>query len=257
MPSSPWNPEQYERFARERALPFADLLAMIRPAPAMRVIDIGCGTGELTRALHEKLGARETLGIDSSETMLAKSVAFAGNGVSFRHGDIGDGVPSPCDLLFSNAALQWVPWHKEIFPMLAAAIAPGGQIAIQMPANFDSPAHMLARELAEERPFREALAASPLRVNVLAPELYAEMLDRLGFTEQLVRVNVYLHHLASRDEVFEWVRGTLLTGYESRLPAELFERFLAEYRGRLPNVLADQIPFPFPHKRLFLWGKKA
>src|SRR5262245_10801044 len=84
MSDSKWNPDQYERFRNERQQPFFDLVALLEARPALRVVDLGCGTGELTRHLHAALQAAETLGIDSSETMLAKSRAFAGSGLSFQ-----------------------------------------------------------------------------------------------------------------------------------------------------------------------------
>ena len=64
-PSADWNPAQYERFRDERARPFFDLLDLVQPRPEMRVVDLGCGTGELTRELHRRLSARETIGIDN------------------------------------------------------------------------------------------------------------------------------------------------------------------------------------------------
>ncbi len=93
-PGSPWKPEQYERFRDERSQPFFDLLGMVQPAPGGRAIDLGCGTGELTRALHEASHVATTLGLDSSETMLAKSTAFAGDGLSFEHGSIAEFAPA-------------------------------------------------------------------------------------------------------------------------------------------------------------------
>src|SRR3954463_12844221 len=83
-----WTPEQYERFKTERAQPLHDLLAMVERRPRMRVVDLGCGTGELTRTRHEQLGAAETVGIDSSETMLLKSGHFGGEMLRFQHGTV-------------------------------------------------------------------------------------------------------------------------------------------------------------------------
>ena len=73
MARDAWDPAQYERFRAERARPFVDLLALVRPRPGMRVVDLGCGTGELTARLHRELAAGETLGIDRSEAMLARA----------------------------------------------------------------------------------------------------------------------------------------------------------------------------------------
>src|SRR4029453_18254794 len=74
----PWDPERYGRFAAERAAPFHDLLSLVRPVPGGRVVDLGCGGGELTAELHRRLEAAETLGLDSSAAMLEGASAPAG-----------------------------------------------------------------------------------------------------------------------------------------------------------------------------------
>jgi trans-aconitate 2-methyltransferase len=114
-----WNPEQYRRFERERSQPFRDLAALVRPGPNMRIVDLSCGTGELTRELHRMFGATETLGIDRSEAMLAKTSAHAEGGLSFRRGDIADFAgEAEWSLVFSNAALHWLPDHEALFTRL-------------------------------------------------------------------------------------------------------------------------------------------
>ena len=115
--TSTWSPEQYEKFKAERAQPFRDLLALIENRPRMRIVDFGCGTGELTRELHEHLRAEETLGIDNSETMLLKSASFGTEMLRFERGDVeGFVTDRPYDLLFSNAALHWLGSHDTLFP---------------------------------------------------------------------------------------------------------------------------------------------
>ena len=83
------------------------------------------------------------------------------------------------------------------------------------------------------------------------------MLDRLGFRQQHVRLQVYLHRLPSRADVVEWVRGSLLTDYEKRLPPELFTEFVERYRERLLPRLEDSSPFLYPFKRILVWGSLA
>jgi trans-aconitate 2-methyltransferase len=116
------NPNQYERFRAERSQPFDNLLALVQPRPGMRVVDLGCGTGELTADMHRRLQARETLGIDSSESMLAKANAFTNGAVRFRAGDIGPfATCGEYDLAFSDAALQWVPVPDEMLQRWTSA----------------------------------------------------------------------------------------------------------------------------------------
>ncbi len=262
-----WSPAQYERFRDERSQPFFDLLDLVkRPKPGARVVDLGCGTGELTRVAHERLGAAHTLGIDSSEAMLAR--APHAEGLTFACGDLREAMrqegEAPFDVILSNAALQWVPDHPALFAELAARLTPpspddpesGGQLAVQMPANFDHPSHVVAAQVATEGAFASRLAGTERPRPVLLPEDYARLLDRLGFRRQRVRLEVYAHRLASREEVIEWVRGTLLTQYRARLDDPTYEAFLRRYTERLLGMLPDDRPFLYPFKRILLWAQR-
>jgi len=254
--ADPWDPRQYERFRSEREQPFHDLLALMRPRAGMRAVDLGCGTGALTLQLHRTLEARETLGIDNSPSMLAKPPQAPG--LRFEVADIATfASPAPFDLVFSNAALHWVPRHDELLPRLRALIAPGGQIAVQVPANDDHASHETARELAMEHEFKRHLGGFVRRPPLPSPVQYAAWLHHLGFTSQSVRLQVYTHLLGSRDEVVEWVRGTLLTDYQRRLPAPVWERFLARYGELLLPKLPDQRPFLYTFPRILFWGQLA
>ncbi len=252
---SAWDPTQYERFKKERSQPFFDLAALVEQRPAMRVVDLGCGTGELTRALHDSLAAESTLGLDTSDSMLAKSAAHTTRGLRFERRDIHSfQEASQYDLVFSNAALHWIPDHKSLFARLARALRPGGQLAVQMPANQEHPSQSLARALARESPYREALADANTRASLYSLSEYARLLFDLGFIRQTVRLQIYAHVLPSKDEVFEWVKGSTLTEFEEQLPPNLFVQFREEYRARLASALDDARPFLFPFQRLLLWG---
>jgi trans-aconitate 2-methyltransferase len=252
-----WSPDQYGKFRAERAAPFLDLLALVEPAPAPRVVDLGCGTGELTRLAHERLGARETLGVDSSAAMLERAAAHAGGGVAFVQGDLGAFAGSGFDVVLSNAAVHWVPDHEALLPRLAALLAPGGQLALQAPANDHHPSHAVAREVAREPGFAGPLGDFVRESPLLEPERYARLLFGLGFARQRVRLETYAHPLGSRDDVVEWVRGTTLTDYQRRLDAPTWARFLDRYRERLRAALPDERPFLYTFRRLFLWGRRA
>ena len=255
-----WDPGQYERFKAERAAPFVDLRGLVEPVPGGRVVDLGCGTGELTATLAAALGAQKVVGIDSSPAMLAEAAGHAGPGLRFEAGDIGAlDAPAAWDVVFSNAALQWVPDHRAVLARWAAALRAGGQLAVQVPANFDHPSHLVAAEVATEAPFVAAFDGSlppDAGINVLRPEEYAVLLDDLGFARQHVRLQVYGHRLGSTADVVEWVKGTALTRFKRALAPDVYELLVERYRRRLLEVLGEHQPYFYPFKRILLWGSR-
>jgi trans-aconitate 2-methyltransferase len=145
-----------------------------------------------------------------------------------------------------------VPGHPSLFRRLHDLLVPGGELAVQMPANFDHPAHLIAAQVAAEEPFTEPLGGYVRVSPVLPPEAYAALLHELGFAEQHVRLQVYGHVLDSAMEVVEWTRGTLLTDYEARMPAAVFGAFLERYRERLLRAIGDRRPYFYTFKRILM-----
>ena len=261
-----WDPRQYERFKAERSRPFGDLVDLIEPTVAPGVVDLGCGTGELTATLADRLGSDDVLGIDFAPAMLADAAAFANDRVRFASGDIATWVADGrWDVIVSNAALQWVPNHADVLSRWTRSLRPGGQLAVQMPHNAGHPSHLLAAEVANEAPFASAFAASvagavppdPVARNVLAPEAYAELLHALGFVAQHVRLQVYGHVLASTADVVEWTKGTTLNRFKALLPDDLYAAFIDRYRQRLLTELGERAPYFYPFRRVLLWGRLA
>jgi trans-aconitate 2-methyltransferase len=159
------------------------------------------------------------------------------------------------DLVLSNAAIQHTVNHKELFGRIRGALKTGGQLAIQMPANHDYPTHVLADRISREVPFRDWLRSEVRPQSVDSGETYARWLHDLGFRETKVLTRVYGHVLPDRSSVIEWIRGTLLTWYESRLTADQYKGFVEELRRRLWLALPDERPFFYPFKRIFIWGR--
>lgn len=260
MKNDAWNPNQYDKFKDERSRPFFDLMSLVQDVKNPNLIDLGCGTGELTAQLHKTLNASQTIGMDSSDEMLTKSKPFEGNGLSFTKGSIETWKePNSFDVIFSNAAIQWCGRHTELFKNFAQSLKPHGQLAIQMPMNHDYPTHTLAMQMSAEQPLNSKLGGQRYSVDemMLTAQDYATLLFKLGFTEQKVFVRVYGHVLDSRDGIIEWVTGTTLTYFKSRLSKEDYAIFLSKYKERLFKVLADEKPFFYPFKRVFIWGRKS
>lgn len=244
-----WNADRYASFKGERSRPFFDLLDLVEPRKAMRVVDLGCGTGELTAAMHARLDAAETVGIDSSAAMLENAPRV--DGITFRLGDLRDLPPGSFDLVFSNAALQWTPDHEALLAKLTGALRERGQIAIQVPDNGTHPYQQLAQEMELELEYA-GFPSNPVDQNVLPPEQYAIVLYNLGFERITVRLNVYLHEMPSREGVFEWAQGTYLNHYRQTMPQDLAERFVSQYRTRLQSRLPDDRPYLFTFRRILM-----
>jgi trans-aconitate 2-methyltransferase len=132
-----------------------------------------------------------------------------------------------------------------------------GQLAFQVPAQHDALTHTIADELAASEPFASALGGWRRSQPVLTPDDYARLLFRCGFGAPKVHLIVYPHVLASRDEVVEWVKGSLLTEYKRNLPDEVYDRFVGEYRERLISGLEDARPYFYPFKRILCWGQRS
>lgn len=245
-----WNPAQYEKFKDQRSRPFHDLAALVDPAGVHHYVDLGCGTGELTATLALRFPTARGLGIDNSAAMLAKTRAQANPALTFEMISIDEFQPQEkFDLILSNAALQWLPDHPRLFPRIFSWLKPGGQLAVQMPANFDHASHRIAHAVARRFP---ELTHEERRI--LPIEDYAALLHRAGFSAQNCFVKVYVHPMESGAEVIEWTRGTLLTQFEKSLTPARFAEFLAAYREELLAEIGGG-PTIYTFKRLFLWGQ--
>ncbi|HEX9258311.1 MAG TPA: methyltransferase domain-containing protein, partial [Acidimicrobiales bacterium] len=175
-------------------------------------------------------------------------------------GDLRDPLqPGAWDLVLANASLHWVPDHPAVLARWRDGLSPGGQLAVQVPANADHPSHVVAAEVAASEPFASAFGApippDVVAANVLPPEAYARVLHDLGAERQHVRLQVYGHVLASAHDVVEWVKGTALTRFRDLLPAEVYEDYLFAYRQRLVATLGDRSPFFYPFKRILMWAR--
>src|SRR5262245_1476533 len=171
----PWDPNQYHKFQAQRSAPFYDLMALVEVRLNLKVVDLGCGTGELTRQLAGKLLESDGTGIDSSLQMLEKASTLAGPFLRFIQGNQSQ-LTGEWDLIFSNAALHWSENHAALLPYLYGRLKPGGQIAVQVPSNFNHISHQIIRETAGEEPFRSILDGFQRYAPVLSIDQYAQIL---------------------------------------------------------------------------------
>jgi trans-aconitate 2-methyltransferase len=249
-----WDPSQYLKFTDHRLRPALDLMARIALDAPLRIYDLGCGPGNITRLLAERWPAAAVTGIDSSADMLAKARIEAPQ-VAFEQADIARwSPPAPADLLFSNATLHWLDDHASLLPRLAAQLAPGGVLAIQMPDNRASPSHLLMDEAAATGPWHETLAAlRPVYGSMQSPDAYYRILAPV--TRQLdIWETTYLHVLEGDNPVVEWTKGTALRPILDALAEPERSDFLAAYALR---IAAAYPPQPdgrtlLPFRRIFI-----
>jgi len=228
----PWNPDRYHQFQRERSAPFEDALALVERRGGLSVIDLGCGTGELTRRLADALPESETLGLDSSPEMLERAKPLERPGLRFERGALEE-VEGVWDVVFSHAAIHWVEDHPALVPRLLSLVRPGGQLVVQMPSNHHHPTHQFILETASEEPFVSALNGWTRHSPVLPVEQYADLLYAAGAVHLTVFEKVYPHVLQDADALADWTSGTALVPYSERLPKALHELFMQRYRERL------------------------
>lgn len=241
-----WDPDQYEKFRAERSRPFFDLLARIPDRSYKSIVDLGCGSGDLTAALADHWPDPRVIGVDTSDEMLKAAEQHADPGrLDFVKDDIVTWRPAqPVELIVSNAAFQWIPDHEALLGRMAAALGPRGVLAVQMPANFASPSHLLLQEAVAGRvALRHDL--------VLPPAGYVEILHRLGFSVDAWETT-YQHVLQGRDAVLEWAKGTALRPVLKALQGAERDEVLAAYAEKLRRAYPETPEGTlFPFRRVF------
>ena len=254
----PWNPQAYESFADHRMRPAIDLLARVPLEAPRRVVDLGCGSGNVTLLLAERWPDASIVALDSSAEMLATARTRSA-AIDWRQADLGAWrCAEPFDLVFSNAALHWLTDHAAFFPRLAQCVTPGGVLAVQMPSNFSAPSHVLMHELALEPPYREHLKPVLRPTPVLDAGDYYALLAPL-FARLDIWTTEYRQLLRGENPVADWTRTTWLGGLLDALPRPSRGPFEAEYRRRVLDAYPKSPDGAtlFPFKRLFIVATKA
>ena len=250
-----WSARQYTSFEAERTRPVRDLVAAIPAATIRQGIDIGCGPGNSTEVLAARYPGAEIAGLDSSADMI-EAARQRLPGLRFELADIATwDAPGPFDVILANAVLQWVPGHEALMPRLAALLADGGSLAVQMPDNLEEPAHRLMRQVAADGPWApKLLNASGARVARLGAEWYFRLLRPHAAQVDVWRTTY--HHVlpGGTDAVVEWFKGSGLRPFLAPLDQHEANAFLAVYREALvdayPPLPDGTVLLPFP--RLFI-----
>jgi trans-aconitate 2-methyltransferase len=235
-----WNPDVYLAFADHRGRPFFDLMSRVGAEKPRRVVDLGCGPGNLTVTLNQRWPEAVVEAWDSSPEMVESARE---RGVDAHVGDVRAWAPTPdTDVVLSNAALQWVPEHAEL-------------LAMQVPGNFDAPSHQAVRDLAGREPWSEPLRDIPFRESrvVDTPSGYADLLTDAGCMVDAWETT-YVHELTGEHPVLDWITGTALRPVKSALTEEQWQQFRHELIPLLDEAYparSDGTTF-FPFRRVFV-----
>jgi len=247
----PWDPDRYLRFADHRSRPGVELVARIPDIDARRIVDLGCGTGNLTALLARRWPEADVTGIDSSEEMIDRarhdhpSITWTVDGIEAWQPD------GRLDLIFSNAALHWVDNHQRLFGRLRSFLADNGVLAVQMPDNWAAPTHRIPANVLDGGDWPDEARTALMRDRLLSPDLYSRWLQPA--TVDMWRTT-YFQELSGDDPVWTWVTGSVLRPVLAKLDAAGRERFAqhckALYREAYPPDSDGTTTLPF--SRLFV-----
>ncbi|MFN0172845.1 MAG: trans-aconitate 2-methyltransferase [Bryobacteraceae bacterium] len=248
-----WDPGLYLRFENERTQPCVDLVNRIPLDDPREIVDLGCGPGNSTAVLAQRWPKAAITGIDHSPEMLDRARRDRPE-IAWQLADIGLWTPDrQVDLVFSNAAFQWIHGHRQVLPRLVESLAPGGVFAMQIPFHLQSALHRAILEVARSGPWSARLAAIEPVFEILAPEQYYDLLAPRA-TRITLWLTEYQHVMADAEAIVSWIRGTGLRPYLQALEAAELEPFLDRFRRRVEEAFPVRaggtriLPFP----RLFV-----
>lgn len=245
---SEWNARQYLKFEDERTRPARDLLAQVPLVDVGRAIDLGCGPGNSTELLVQRYPNAVVSGVDSSKDMLGQARKRLPR-CEFVEGDLTNWVPNePVDLVFANAAYQWVPEHLKAMYKVVETLAPGSVLAVQMPDNTREPSHLVMEDVAKRFGIAEGR-----RTDLPAVGAYYDVLKPLCRCVEIWHT-IYNHSLADTRAIAEWFRGSALRPFVAALDTEGAEKFVSAYidelRPHYPARADGHVLLRFP--RLFV-----
>jgi len=247
----PWNPDIYNKFKQKRYEPFFDLLGHLRVEADMRILDLGCGTGELTQMVADKFAGSTVLGIDTSAEMLSKAPHSPNLTFVQRSVEGQLKLADKWNLIVANASLQWVDDHKNLFPKIISKLLPGGQLAVQMPSQKENILNRLLYALVHEAPYFEVLKDTIHHSPVLSLDDYTQLLFGNGAKEVLVYQKVYPIIAESVETLYDFIAGSALVPYMEKLEEPLKSTFTKAFKERIADYFTAS-PMLYPFKRIVI-----
>jgi len=249
-----WNPNLYLRFEKERTQPVKDLISRIEKAEPARIIDIGCGPGNSTRELKNKWPQAYIVGLDSSPNMLKKARKVSTE-IEWIEADGGAdlSVLGKFDIVFSNAAIQWIPDHEGLLRKLFFMLNKGGVLAVQIPHVGNMGINKALQAVVTSNKWNRYFKLNTVELVFESPQVYYDILSRLTSVIYLWETHYY-HVMENHQSIIDWYESTGMKPYLDRLPdAKL--RF--EFSGDILKLVEHEYEVQqdghvlFPFRRIF------
>lgn len=256
-----WHADTYSQFLDARTRPARDLVAAIPDVCNPQVIyDLGCGPGNSTALLTQRWPEAKVIGVDSSDDMLDKARATHSD-IEFIKGDIAHFAPTEkADIIFSNAALQWVDDHPQVFAHLIKQLNPNGILAVQMPNNFHNPSHQVTIDILQNvsdwTPLLKNLRYGKLNQPMYQLADYYDLLNHNGLTQIQLWETTYYQEMADAKAIFDWTKSTGLAPVLAAMSSDEKSHFEAQYIDKIAKSYPKQTngKLLFPFQRIFMAG---
>ena len=254
-----WDPQLYLKFEKERTQPVIDLLSRLRAEAPERIIDIGCGPGNSTLEILRKYPAAGIVGLDSSPAMLEKARS-ASNEIRWVLRSATEDLSQLglFDVVFSNAAFQWIPDHKALLNNLFRIVKPGGVLAVQIPRFEEMKVRSVIKTVSYASKWKEYFQNFDDGLFYYKTEFYYDVLSALSHDVSLW-VTEYFHVMPDHGGIIDWIKSTSLRPFLNHLPEDRHEAYLADLLSLLRETyeLRPDGRVLFPFRRLFFVASRG
>ncbi len=231
-----WDASLYLKFSTERTQPAIDLVSRIYLEPNF-ILDLGCGPGNSTEVLFRRWQSAALTGLDSSPEMLLQAKKAHPDWTWLEADMEAFESEQKFDLVFSNAALQWVKNHGQLLAKLKNLVATGGALAFQIPAHQRSHLHRAMIQIAQNPKWSNELSKATTALSLETPQFYYDAV--LPAKKIELWQTAYQHVMPNSEEILEWIRGTGLRPFLEALPN-------AEARAEFEALLLEQVKKDYP-----------
>jgi trans-aconitate 2-methyltransferase len=231
-----WDAATYERLAAPLTAMGTDVLDRLVLRGDETVLDAGCGTGNVTRVLRERLPRGRVIAVDAAPAMVEQARSLLPGDVDVRRADLLDlELGERVDAVLSTATFHWVPDHERLFANLHAALVPGGRLVAQCGGHGNVAAVKQAGfDAAAEPRFASYFTDWASDWTFATPQDTERRLRGAGFHAVwcwLTQVNV------DPGDPAGYLGAICLGSFLARLPEALREQFVHAALERLPDPL--------------------